>query len=155
MDDIINYYNKQKKNINIPDEVEIKFSKDKDKDKVEIYDNKKKLLIKTNYSIIGLFNNTNSIWYWGWILDFADRNLVDQTKQIKEWGEKMFIKYKPKTKHEQTIYFYTKNGSFMTSSVNIPFFAKLAMYVLKGKFYFPITHDDKNTDSIQEYIIIY
>ena len=153
--DIISYFNKQKKSLNFPDEVEVKFVETNEKKEVEIYDSKKKLLTKSKYTVIGLYNTTNSTWFWGWFLDFADRDLVDSTKQIKDWGKKMFEKHKPKSKDDQTVYFYTKNGSFMSSSMNISFFAKLAMYVLKGKYYFPIMHSEEGTNAIQEYIVIY
>lgn len=155
MQDITNYFNERKQKFNFPSDVEIKFVEKNGKKEVEIYNSKKKLLTKSKYSIIGLYNATNSVWFWGWFLDFADRNLVDNTTQIKDWGKKMLKKTKPTSKHDQAIYFYTKNGSFMTSSMNVSFFAKLAMYVLKGKYYFPVTHSEEGTNSVKEYIMIY
>lgn len=153
--DITNYYNKQKKNMSYPENIDIKFVEKKNNKIVEIYDSNKKLLTKSKYSIIGLFNTTTSNWYWGWFLDFVDRDLVDNTKKIKEWGKKILESKKIKSKHNQALYFYTKNGSFMTNSMNVSFLAKLALYVLKGKYYFPIMHSEEGSNAIQEYIVIY
>jgi len=132
----------------------LKFVENNGQKIVEIYDKKKKLIFKATYYVIGLYNVTNSIWYWGWFIDFIDRDLADKSKDIKIWGKKIFEKHKPKTKHDQALYFYTKNGSFMTNIMNVNFFIKLAMYIFKGKWFFETNHSEEGTNAIKEYIVI-
>ena len=155
LQDISDYYNKQKKEINLPDDVTLKFVEKNNKKQVEIYDTKKKkLIIKSSYHVIGLYNTSKSIWYWGWFIDFVDRNLVDKSKEIKKWGKKMFNEKKPKDKQEQALYFYTKMGSFMTNSLNVNFLLKLALYIMKGKYFFPVVHSEDDSNIVKEFILI-
>lgn len=155
MQKIFDYFVEQDKNIGIKknDKITLKFIEKNDKKKVEIYKNKKLFLTKS-YKVIGLYNETTSVWHWGWAIDFVDKSLVEDSIKIKKWGKDFFMKKKPKSKNEQALYFFTKTNSFMTNVINTIFLSKLAMYVLKGQYYFIYTHKDSDSQIIKEYIII-
>jgi hypothetical protein len=142
-------YNKDKKLL-LPNINKIEYKENH----VELYENKKSLG-NYQYQVIGLYNQTKSVWTWGWFIDFANRKTVDKVLLVKDWSNKQLENKKLKTEKEQSLYFYTKNGNFMTNQKNVDFFIKIAMYVLKGKYYNIIKHSEKNTDVIFEYIIFF
>ena len=151
--EVSEYDNNRKKKKNIQYNISNKFKIKNNKDIVEIR-HKNKLLYEALYKTVGIYNMTKMIWYWGWFIEYADRNLVDDTKNVKKWGEQMLKNNKIKTKQEQAIYFYTQEGSYMTGKENIDFIVKLAMYILKGKYFFINKHQEDESNVVYEYIII-
>ncbi len=143
---IDNYYEQQQKKFkNIPKDIIISF----DNQIVEIKNKNNTLLLKGNYIVIGTYNTSNNIWYWGWSIGFIDRNLVEDTENIIKWGKELKNKSGLQSKIEQIIYFYTKTGYFKIDYEQVILLVKIALFALKGIWIFEI----KKSDCI-EYILI-
>lgn len=151
--EINDYFEKQHKKFDLPDDYTLKFIEVNDQKKVQVY-SKKKLLFEGTYDIIGLFNVNSSVWYWGWAVDFVDRSLVERSTEIKKYIKKSFYEKKPTEKQEQAIYFYAKTGSFMTNVENVLFLIKLSLFILKGEWFLQYTHSEDDMNTVKEFIII-
>lgn len=123
-----------------------------DKNNVNIFNANGKLLLRATYDIIGIYNTQNNVWYWGWILDFVDKDRTKKTKAIRKFSHHIedikFSKYAD----QSIIHYYTSNSHFITDIKYVIIFVKIMMYVVKTKWYFRIQHDD--TKPIYEYITI-
>ena len=141
-----NYYEQQKKKIkDMPKDIITSF----DNQTVEIFNKNKNLLLKGNYIVVGTYNTSNNIWYWGWAIGFIDRNLVQDTEKIIKWGKDLMTKNGLQSKIDQIIYFYTKTGYFKIDYNQIILLIKLALFALKGIWIFEIDKSDH-----KEYILI-
>jgi hypothetical protein len=141
-----NYFEQQKKKMkDMPKDIIISF---KDQT-VEIFNKNKNLLLKGNYIVVGTYNTSNNIWYWGWAIGFIDRNLVEDTEKIIKWGKDLMTKNGLQSKIDQIIYFYTKTGYFKIDYNQIILLIKLALFALKGIWIFEIDKSD-----YKEYILI-
>lgn len=108
-----------------------------------IYDGKIK--IKAEYELIGMYNISNSMWYWGWAIDLIDKSLIKSVTEMKEFPE--FIKENFKlfgNKEAEDLYFKTDTASFYTDHENIEKILKLTLYQLKSDWYLTICHGRDN-----------
>lgn len=158
----INYNNSKEhieKKIDINKDYEYAFS---DENIVEMYLDGK-LKMKAEYNIIGLYNIPLSIWYWGWNIAFINKNLINATIKIKEFlnvinDNKEYSKFN-KTEIEE-LHYVLSNDNFYISSTNIDKIIKLALYLTKGIWVFPMKYnDDKKQKEMEhmdkiEYILI-
>lgn len=128
------YYDEQKKHYNIYSNksFETKIYKDaQDKYVIELTDESGKLMLKAHCSLIGVYNMSNSVWYWAWNMDLADKKLIEDSKAMKKFPEYItnhFDEFNPK--EAEDYYFKTDMGNFYTNDVND--IIKLSMYVMKG-----------------------
>ncbi len=53
---------------------------------IEFYDSNKKLIKKSKYEILGVYNSTGNIWTWGWSIAMLNKNLVNTSKRIFNYG---------------------------------------------------------------------
>ena len=110
-----------------------------------IHDNKVKL--KAEYELIGMYNIINSMWYWGWSIDLADRNLVKTSKKITEFPE--YIKKnmdKFDLKESEDLHFKTSMASFYTDISAIDKLIKTFLYYLNAGWYLTLCHGRNNSD---------
>lgn len=159
--DVEKYYGDQKKKV--IDKIfkqNGNYKYDFDNDTMTIYEDGK-LVAKVEYSIVGVYNLNNFVWYWGWNLIFSEKNLTNNSKLIKELGKQIKNKF-PKdlsvAKDLEELYFYATNGNFYAPPETIPKLIKIMMYLLKGIWFIGInkktgTDSSRNT-KITQYIII-
>ena len=123
-----------------------------------------KLKLKAEYNIIGLYNIPLSVWYWGWNIAFVNKNLTVTINKIKEFLNiitKDTSSYSKFNKIEiEELHYVLSNDNFYISSSNIDKIIKLALYLTKGIWYFPVKYsDDKKQKDLEqmdkiEYILI-
>lgn len=150
LDKINKYYDKKEKEINITDDITVEV----DGDIVKVYNSKKKIIYEGKYQIVGIFNITNSVWYWGWFIDYANRKLLKQSANVKKKGKELLKNNKIKSRNDESLYYYMTTGHFMTNEPNVNLFIKLMLYITKGKWFFNIKTKENN-NIINEYIMIY
>lgn len=124
-----------------------KYSKDKNKRQfIELYerDNEKenpKAVFKGEYEMIGVYNLSNSVWYWAWSLDFVDHRKTKQVEKVRDLGAKLNKKYSDyDPKEADYLNFISSNGNFYTSPDRLMNVVKIAMYETKAKWFIPILH---------------
>ena len=161
-------YEKQKKiskifDINKKYKYKFKFDRNNNKHIIEVFDTKGKLLLRSNYENIGIYNNLLSNWYWGWNISMIDKNLIKNNKKLKDEADKIKNNYEDyNSKEADILHYYLDNGNFMIQPSNIPYIIKIAMYYLKSDWFLAIrkgvdnqnSSDDKNSNII-EYISLH
>lgn len=133
------------------------FVEDANKHIVEIYIDKK-LKLKAEYNIVGMYNIPLSIWYWSWNIAFLNKDLFTELNKIKEFNESLNKNYKEfDSKEAEELHYLLANDNYYISSGNIERLIKIILYITKGVWIFPINHSDKNSaeylDRV-EYILI-
>lgn len=81
---------------------------------VDLY-NDKKFFMRAEYEILGCYNNTTSIWIWGYALDYIDRDLTLESRKIKKHVKKKI----PVNKTDETHMYYGLNPVFYLSKENV------------------------------------
>lgn len=118
---------------------------------IEMYDTNNQLKLRALYTIIGMYNNTSSIWYWGWNLSYVNKQLINHTTKIQEFSKTIKDNYKQyKPQEAEELHYLTSNGNFYLSNKKLPYLLKLALYLLNGIW---IVTSKLNTD-ITQYILI-
>lgn len=115
---------------------------------IELYHNNKKIL-KAEYSIIGMYNMINSIWYWGWDIDFINKKLIKQSELVKKFNEnikKNYDTYDPIEAEE--LFYITSNSNFYISAEKVKKITKLFLYLVKGLWIIPICYGKNGINSI-------
>ena len=159
-----NYFNNLKeqisKKIDTNKDFEYVFNENEDINTVEIYlDGKLKL--KAEYNIIGLYNIPLSMWYWAWNIAFINKNLIKDIVKIKDFVNVIDKEYNKFNKLEaEELHYVLSNNNFYVSGDNIDKIIKIALYLTKAIWYFPIKYSDhKNQKDFEqmdkiEYILI-
>jgi len=133
------------------------FVEEANKHIVEIYIDKK-LKLKAEYNIVGLYNIPLSVWYWSWNIAFLNKDLFTELGKIKKFAESLDKNYADfDSKEVEELHYLLANDNYYISSGNIERLIKIILYITKGLWIFPINHSDKNSaeylDRV-EYILI-
>ena len=149
------YYIKIKKNIGAKINTDIKYNykfySNDNANIIEIYNNNNdNIILKAEYSILGVYNIAYSTWYWAWNSNMINKTLIKDSLLIKKISKDVIQNISPKDAEE--LYFYTNNGNFFISSDNILKLIKIGLYITNANWYIPIIHNDP-IDKI-EYILI-
>jgi hypothetical protein len=155
LSNINNNYNKLKKDISQKIKLDKKydfiFDEDNNKNIVELkLDNKVKL--KGEYNIVGLYNSTLSIWYWGWNIAFINKSKLIDKEKIKEFKKLIEDNYFNDINIEE-LYYLVSNDNFYISEINMNNLIKLILYLIDGVWIFPIKSENNKIINIK-YIII-
>lgn len=157
---VMDYYNKLEMGnvVDLKQNYNFNFVEENNKNIVEIYIGKK-LKLKAEYNIAGLYNIPLSVWYWSWDIAFINKNLFKELNKVKEFTEKLnidFDQYDPKEAEE--MHYLLTNGNYYISSSNIDKLIKLILYITKGLWIFQLNHSNKKMGAEQldriEYILI-
>jgi len=99
-----------------------------------------KLVIKARYSIIGMYNFYNSIWYWGYGIQLANKNAGDKSKVVLNVVDDIKRNLK-KYDDPDTLHYIASNSNFYCSTKNIPMVVQLGMYVMNSEWFIEIKYD--------------
>lgn len=156
------YYNNINKEmsqkIDLKQNYNFNFIEENNKNIVEIYADKK-LKLKAEYNIVGLYNIPLSIWYWSWNIAFLNKDLFTELGKIKMFSKSLDDKFDQfDTKEAEELHYLLANDNYYISSGNIEKLIKIVLYITKGLWIFPLNHSDKKEgleylDRI-EYILI-
>ncbi|CAH6421595.1 Hypothetical protein KVN_LOCUS366 [uncultured virus] len=129
--------------IDLDNNFDFKFSKNNNgKNIIEINDINKKLILKAEFQVVGIYNLINSVWYWGSNIQFIDKNLVTSViefkKKLKEklLNDNNYIFENQKEKDE--MFFYVSNENFFISPKNIMKLIKITLFYTKSIWFFTI-----------------
>lgn len=159
--EVVDYHNKL--NEEISQKIDLKqnynfnFVEEANKHIVEIYIDKK-LKLKAEYNIVGLYNIPLSVWYWSWNIAFLNKTLFKELDKIKKFAESLDKNYNEfDSKEVEELHYLLANDNYYISSGNIERLIKIILYITKGLWIFPINHSDKKSaeylDRV-EYILI-
>jgi len=159
--EVVDYHNKL--NEEISQKIDLKqnynfnFVEEANKHIVEIYIDKK-LKLKAEYNIVGLYNIPLSVWYWSWNIAFLNNTLFKELDKIKKFAESLDKNYNEfDSKEVEELHYLLANDNYYISSGNIERLIKIILYITKGLWIFPINHSDKKSaeylDRV-EYILI-
>jgi len=159
--EVVDYHNKL--NEEISQKIDLKqnynfnFVEEANKHIVEIYIDKK-LKLKAEYNIVGLYNIPLSVWYWSWNIAFLNKTLFKELDKIKKFAESLDKNYNNfDSKEVEELHYLLANDNYYISSGNIERLIKIILYITKGLWIFPINHSDKKSaeylDRV-EYILI-
>lgn len=113
-----------------------------------------KSVLRAKYHIVGMYNVYNFIWYWGWNIDHADKQLTQKSKQVYDFSNQIKKNISKNDPHMlEEIYFRTHNGNYYTSFGNVPPILKLALYLLKDIWYLAICHDTDKVHIAQKCVL--
>ena len=110
--------------------------------------------MKAEYEFIGVYNEKMSVWYWAWNNSFVDKNLTKISKDICDYTQIIKDNYRSyDIKEAEQYYYFCNNGNFYLSQENIEKLIKFTLWLKKGIWFYPISH---NNDGIvkTEYIFI-
>ena len=106
---------------------------------IELINTKGKTVLKAQYDLIGFYNLSNSVWYWAWNIDLADKKLTKASIKMKEFPDYIKKNYKDFTPIEaEDYYFRTEMGNFYTNLENIHNLIKLTMYYMNSIWYIAV-----------------
>jgi len=153
---ITKFYSNAKSNIinkiDISKDYEFVFLEENNMNIVEFYLNKK-LKLRAEYNILGLYNMPLSIWYWSWNIAFINKNLiVNSLKDFVNVLDKNYSKFDPKEAEE--LYYLFSNDNFYISAKNIDKLIKVSLFLTQGLWIFPILHKNSNKMDKVEYLLI-
>lgn len=158
------YYDEQKKHYSAYSDklYNVKtYSDDQDNYIIELTDESDKMILKAYCSLIGIYNLSNSVWYWAWNLDLADKKLIEDSKTMKTFPEYITNNFSEfDQKEAEDLYFKTDMGNYYTNDVNN--IIKLSMYVMKGLWHINVCsrkngslitckNDNNNNNSVIRY----
>ncbi|ARF11156.1 hypothetical protein Klosneuvirus_1_13 [Klosneuvirus KNV1] len=159
--EVVDYYNKlteeMSQKIDLKQNYNFNFVEEANKHIVEIYIDKK-LKLKAEYNIVGLYNIPLSVWYWSWNIAFLNKTLFKELDKIKKFAESLDKNYNNfDSKEVEELHYLLANDNYYISSGNIERLIKIILYITKGLWIFPINHSDKKSaeylDRV-EYILI-
>lgn len=156
------HYNKLSKEMNhkieMNQDYEFNFIEDNGKHIIEVYSDKK-LKLKAEYNVIGLYNIPFSMWYWSWNIAFLNKDLYEELNKIKQFNDKLnkdYDQFDPKEADE--LHYLLSNDNYYISSGSIEKLMKVVLYITNGLWIFPINHTNAQNVSEQldriEYILI-
>src|SRR5690606_7475081 len=64
-----------------------------DRNIVAVIDDNNQVIFKGIYQVIGIYNFFNSVWYWGYNVQFVDRALTEGVKVVKQLVPFLFDNY--------------------------------------------------------------
>jgi hypothetical protein len=151
-----NLKKKISKKINIDEKLDFIFNEDSNLYTVDIMINNK-LIMKAEYSIIGMYNLPLSIWYWGWAIDFVNHKLTQNLKPVKKYKKKipnMFTQFEKSSIEEA--HYILSNNNFYISNQNIDKIMMIVLYLTESLWYFPIYRKGSNNHEFDkiDYILI-
>jgi hypothetical protein len=153
-----NYYNTTKTNIikkmDIGKNYDFNFVEENNMNIVELYLDKK-LKVRAEYNIIGLYNVPLSVWYWSWNIAFINKNVIKDVNKLKNFANTLNTNYdKFDMKEAEELYYLFSNDNFYISGSNIDKLIKIVLYLMNGVWILPINHNNGKTMDRIEYIII-
>lgn len=146
---INSYFDKKSENIpfDIQKEYHYVFSKDNNgKNIIELLDPKTdKLILKAEYSIMGMYNTYNSVWYWGYNLSFVNHQAAKKSKVLLDVPKEIKKEYKQyKDKEADEIHYMSSNGNFFLDVQNIPKVVQLGLFAMEGEWFIEIKYDSND-----------
>lgn len=144
-----NYYNTTKANIikkmDIGKNYDFNFTEENNMNIVELYLDKK-LKLRAEYNIIGLYNIPLSVWYWSWNIAFINKNVIkDVVSKLKSFANVLESDYKQfDMKEAEELYYLFSNDNFYISGSNIDKLIKIVLYLMNGVWILPINHKNGN-----------
>lgn len=159
---VADYHNKLtdeiSKKLDLKQNYSFNFVEENNKHIVEIYI-EKKLKLKAEYNIVGLYNIPLSIWYWSWNIAFLNKELFKELDKVKVFTKSLDEQYEQfDSKDAEELHYLLANDNYYISSGNIDRLIKVILYITKGLWVFPINHNDKSSGAEHldrvEYILI-
>ena len=155
------YYNTSKSNIikkmDIGRDYEFNFVEENNMNIVELYLDKK-LKLRAEYSIIGLYNIPVSIWYWSWNIAFINKETIkDVHDKLKKFVNILNKNYKEfDMKEAEELHYLFSNDNFYISANNIDKLIKIVLYLMNGVWILPVNHKNVNGKTMDriEYLLI-
>lgn len=145
-------YKDMNKKIDLTKQYQYIFSSNDNKNIVEFYLNDK-LKLKAEYNVIGLYNMTISVWYWGWNIAFINKKLIYEISKIKQSVQNLLKSNEIKNKDKEELYYLVNNDNFYISNENVNKILKLVLFCTPGLWIFPVIYQTEQLDRI-EYILI-
>jgi hypothetical protein len=110
---------------------------------IELY-HEHNLVFKSHYNIIGMYNNVINIWYWGFILDYVNKNVFIKKKILIQSIE--YLMENENNIHIQSLedlLFRLNNDSIYMNNINniIPTIEYL-LYFIKHTDYIMVYYDE-------------
>ncbi len=109
------------------------------------------IILKAEYELLGFYNITNSMWYWGWGTEMVDRSLVKSSEKMKDFPDYILKHLKDfDNKEAEDLHFKTDFPSFFVNVDNIEMLLKLGLYYLNLDWYITLcTGRDGNSSTCE------
>ncbi len=108
------------------------------------------VIINAEYSLIGVYDTTISIWYWATDIAFVDKKLVEPVYEIKRYLDN-FDKYGGKfDKNIDNLHYILSNNNFYISGENIEIITRSSLYIAGGEWIFPVKNNDTFRDNLMQ-----
>jgi hypothetical protein len=113
-----------------------------------------KTIMSEKFQTIGIYNHKSSVWHWAWNISFINRKEYEDIihlRKLYKTIENNLESYKPDEAEE--FYFYSKQHNFYCTAEILPSIIKFAMFVTKGRWFFPIEKKSEG-NNITQYVMI-
>lgn len=102
-----------------------------------------KLVMKCEYSILGMYNVQLSVWYWSWAVAFINKSLIEMPiKKVKDFSKELDDNYNKFNKVDaEIIHYFLTNDNFYIAPSGIDKIIKLGLYLTKALWFFPVKMD--------------
>ena len=136
------------------DHLNYKFHTDSNNNNIITIFDKEKELFTCTYSIIGLYNYNNLVWYWSWNVAAINKQLVQNKKNIKLLKNFLIKKYEYFNSQEiDEYYYYVKNNNFHIINNDIIKLVMIALYISNAENFLEII-STKNNIKYSEFILL-
>jgi len=138
----INYKYYVDNNYNIEDHIGINNNDNTNSSIIFYINNEKKY---SDFEILGIYDNINNIWIWGWVLPAINNKYIINSKYLLEYGLKIDINNIPELLFIKTL--LTNSRILIGSSIELEINMAIVLYLLKNKILFIYKYKNKNITS--------
>ena len=138
----INYKYYVDNNYNIEDHIGINNNDNTNSSIIFYINNEKKY---SDFEILGIYDNINNIWIWGWVLPAINNKYIINSKYLLEYGLKIDINNIPELLFIKTL--LTNSRILIGSSIELEINMAIILYLLKNKILFIYKYKNKNITS--------
>lgn len=118
-------------------------------------------ILKGTFDILGFYNDSLNMWYWGWCTDLKNIHLLTSHSKTQKYNKEIkqkMLDQKYDSEELKRIYFYTSRGCIYLPDINnLHNLLSLSMYIYQGKLILSIPPEHitiKNKKEITEFITI-
>jgi hypothetical protein len=120
---------------------------DLERNKILLYDAAGKLLLASEYEVVGIYSNQHKMWCWGWSVPMFKKNMTGISKKLLSYGLDLDNYYFLKTE-------LITSRFLITDPMQLDIHVAVACYIAKKVVYKHRHYPDREKDP-ENYVVYY
>ena len=122
---------------------------------IKFYNNNNNNIYENNFEILGLFDNTNNIWIWGWVI-YINNDAIKISKEILNYGLKIDPEPFPSIKSSFIKSLLVNSRILIETDIELTNNLAIIYYLIRNKcsFIFPHIYYLDDINFITYYFIV-